>query len=198
MTVAIAANAVYLSLAIAAYSRYPADFSPWNNNWLSDLGNRDLNPSGAVFYRLGCSLGGTLMIALFVSLAPWRRSGTRRQRRLVWWAQFFGAAAGVALVMTAVYPEDMFDTHQTWSRILFSAFAGLLFVSVFAFRRAGERNAPITSTAAVGYLIIAAWLVFPAAHWIEWIAVADLLFFVGLLGARTTRLCRSTRHTHAR
>jgi hypothetical protein len=54
---------------------------------------------------------------------------------------------------------------------------------------------PITSTAAVGYLIIAAWLLFPAAHWIEWIAVADLLLFVGLLGARTTRPCRTSRQT---
>jgi hypothetical protein len=37
---------VYLLFAFLAYMRYPASFSPQNNNWLSDLGNRDLNPQG--------------------------------------------------------------------------------------------------------------------------------------------------------
>jgi hypothetical protein len=73
-----------------------------------------------------------------------------------------------------------------WSRIMFFALAGLLFVSVFAFRRVGERNALIASTAAIGYLIIAAWLIFPRRTGSNGIAVGDLLFCVGLLGARTT------------
>ncbi len=44
------AAVVYLLFAVLAYSRYPANFSPQNNNWLSDLGNRNLNPQGADFY----------------------------------------------------------------------------------------------------------------------------------------------------
>lgn len=185
-----AATTVYLSLALAAYLAYPAAFSPWNNNWLSDLGNRDLNPDGAIFYRAGCSLSGSLMIALFLSLMPWHDNAARREHRLVAWAQVFGVFAGLAMVMTAVYPEDLFDTHQFWSRVLFSAFAGLLFVSTLAFRRPGHSNAPITFTAAIGYAVIALWLLFSGAHWLEWIAVADLLLFSCLLGARTTKLWR--------
>lgn len=57
-----------------------------NNNWLSDLGDRSLNPDGAVFYRLGCAFAGVLMAALFLSLTPWRLEAKRRQRRLVGWS----------------------------------------------------------------------------------------------------------------
>lgn len=192
VVLAAMATTVYLSLAVAAYLAYPTTFSPWNNNWLSDLGNRELNPEGAIFYRLGCSVSGSLMIALFLSLAPWQVNAGRRERRLVVWAQAFGMFAGLAMVMTAVYPEDLFDTHQFWSRVLFSAFAGLLFVSTLAFRRPGRSNAPITFTAAVGYVVIALWLLFSDAHWLEWIAVADLLMFACLLGARTTTLSRES------
>ncbi len=189
VVLAVTAAAIYLALAVAAYVNYPEAFSPWNNNWLSDLGNRDLNPDGAAFYRIGCALNGVLMIVMFVTVTPWQIDASRRQRALVGWSQVFGVVAAVALIMTAVYPEDMFDAHQLWSRILVSAFAGLLFVSFLVFRQPETSNAPIAVAAVVGYGATVLWLLFGDAHWIEWIVVADVLLVVCMIGMRTTRLC---------
>jgi hypothetical membrane protein len=191
---AAAAAGVYLLGAAVAYRSFPHEFSPWNNNWLSDLGNRVLNPAGAWAYRLGCFLAGGLMIALYVSLTAWHRTAPRRQKVLVAASQLLGGTAAIALVMTAAYPEDMFRPHQFWSQILFSAFAGLMFVSAFTFRSPGQPKAPIILTAFVGYLAITASLLVPTAHWLEWAAVADVLIFTCLLGARTSTLCRGRRH----
>lgn len=188
VVLALTATALYLALAVAAYLKYPAAFSPWNNNWLSDLGNRDLNPDGAALYRIGCTLNGVLMIVMFVTVAPWHIDANRRQRVLVGWSQVFGVVAAVALIMTAVYPEDMFDAHQMWSRVLVSAFAGLLFVTFLAFRQPETSNAPIAVAAVVGYTATVLWLLFGSAHWIEWIVVADVLLVVCMIGMRTTRL----------
>lgn len=189
VVLAVTATATYLVLAFVSYLNYPGVFSPWNNNWLSDLGSRDLNPQGAAFYRIGCALNGMVMIAMFVTVTPWRIHAGRRQRALVGWAQLFGVSAAVALIMTAVYPLDMFVAHQLWSRVLVSAFAGLLFVSFFAFRRADRSNVPIAVAAVVGYVTTVLWLLFGSAHWIEWILVADVLLLVCLVGMRTTGLC---------
>lgn len=193
VVLALTATATYLALALVSYVNYPGVFSPWNNNWLSDLGSRELNPQGAAFYRVGCALNGVLMIAMFLAVTPWRLQAGRRQRVLVGWAQLFGISAAVALIMTAVYPLDLFATHQLWSRILVSAFSGLLFVSFFAFRSAGRSNVPIAVAAVVGYASAVTWLLFGSAHWIEWILVADVLLLVCLVGVRTTRLCQERR-----
>ncbi len=58
------------------------------------------------------------------------------------------------LIMTAAYPEDVLDAHQLWSRILFSAFAGVMSVSAFAFRRE-EPSRLIIAAAALGHLTTA-------------------------------------------
>ena len=51
----IAAVVVYLIFALVAFLKYPGAYGPLTN-WLSDLGNPLDNPSGAIFYRLGCVL----------------------------------------------------------------------------------------------------------------------------------------------
>src|SRR6202795_5011061 len=80
---AAAGVAVYLLFAVLAYSRYPATFSPMNNNWLSDLGNRNLNPDGADFYVWGCTLAGIFLAGFFASLFVWRSTGSKIQNWLL-------------------------------------------------------------------------------------------------------------------
>ena len=40
--------AIYIIMTILALAKYPEPFSP-ASNWLSDLGNRTVNPVGAIF-----------------------------------------------------------------------------------------------------------------------------------------------------
>lgn len=189
------AVAIYLAFATAAFLEYPTTFSPLNNNWLSDLGDRIANPHGAIYYRVGCAVAGALVATFFAGLGPWHTAATRRQRRLAAWTQVFGVAAGIAFVLTAIYPIDDFEVHQLWSRVMFGAFAGALFVSAMAFARPGQPNRALTVVAIAGWVTIGVWLAFGDQHWIEWIAVALLLAWVLLLVQVTARHAVRTGNT---
>jgi len=54
----------YLVFAILAFIRYPLPYSPIRN-WLSDLGNVDLNPHGAIYYNIGI-ISTALLVSVFV------------------------------------------------------------------------------------------------------------------------------------
>lgn len=174
--------AAYLFFAVLAYSRYPGDFSPVNNNWLSDLGNRNLNPDGADFYALGCILAGTFVGAFFVSLVMWRASGSRIQNALLLGVQVAGFIAALSVVMSAVYSEDQFTAHQFWSRFINGGFAVAMFMAPFALHRASRSSAILIAVAAAGYLSIVARFIFDAAHWLEWPSLALTLVFVCWVG----------------
>lgn len=176
------AAVVYLFFAYLAYTRFPASFSPQNNNWLSDLGNRDLNPDGANFYVWGCVSAGIIMAAFFLSLTSWRRTGSTIQNRLLILVQMAGGVAAVSLVMSAIYTEDQFTQHQFWSRLIYAGFAVMLFAAPFAFRRHGRRSIALIAVAATGYCSILASLIFAEAHWLEWPSVGLVLLFVCHVG----------------
>ena len=50
---------------------YPTPYNPLFA-WLSNLGNIYLNPSGAIFFNLGCILSGIIMIPFFAGLYEWK------------------------------------------------------------------------------------------------------------------------------
>ncbi len=179
---AAGAVAMYLIFAVLAYSRYPADFSPVNNNWLSDLGNRNLNPDGADFYVWGCITAGVILGGFFLTLTRWRTTGSRIQNWLLLAVQVAGGMAAVSLVMSAVYTEDHFETHQFWSRLISGGFALALFMAPFAFRRAGHSSAILIAVAATGYASIVASFIFGDARWLEWPSIALILVFVCWVG----------------
>jgi hypothetical protein len=181
---------VYLIFAVLAYSRYRGDFSPINNNWLSDLGNRNLNPEGADYYVWGCILAGTFLGCFFVSLFTWRATGSRIQNWLLLAVQVTGLIAAASLVMSAIYTEDQFAAHQFWSRLISGGFAVALFMSPFAFHRSRRGAAVLNAIAVAGYASIVASFIFDSAHWIEWPSIALILMFVswvGLMGVSWSR-----------
>lgn len=187
---AVAGVAVYLAFAVLAYSRYPGDFSPINNNWLSDLGNRNLNPAGADYYVWGCVLAGIFLVGFFVSLFTWRATGSKIQNWLLLAVQVTGLIAAASLVMSAVYTEDQFAAHQFWSRLISGGFAVALFISPFAFHRPGRNSSVLIAIAIAGYASIVARFVFDSAHWIEWPSIGLILVFVswiGLMGVNWSR-----------
>jgi hypothetical protein len=163
---------------------------PVNNNWLSDLGNRNLNPDGADFYVWGCILAGIFLGGFFVSLFTWRTTGTTIQNWLLLGVQVTGLIAAASLVMSAVYTEDQFTAHQFWSRLISGGFAVALFVSPFAFHRSGRNSVVLIAIGVAGYASIVARFVFDSAHWIEWPSIGLILVYViwvGLMGVNWNR-----------
>jgi hypothetical membrane protein len=189
---AASAAFTYLAFSLLAYSRYPAAFGPWNNNWLSDLGNRVLNPDGATFYVIGCTVSGALLLGFFATLVVWRSSGSRLRNWLLVLTQLAGAVAASSLIMSAVYTEDLFNEHQFWSRLIYAGFALVFFLSPFALHRRGYGEWQLIMVAIVGYAAIVASLIFADAHWLEWPAVAAILVYVCLVGTmRESRIARA-------
>lgn len=180
-----AASLFYLLFTLLAWLAYPTAYGPFNNNWLSDLGNRDVNPNGAEFYVIGCIATGILVAASFVGLQAWRLSGARVQNYLLIVVQAAGLLGALATVMTAFYTIDQFAAHQFWSRMISGAFAVALFVSPFALRRRGATLWPLIAVSVLGYLSIVARLVFPDAHWLEWPSIGLLLVYMWVIAVMT-------------
>src|SRR5579872_3274780 len=166
------AVAWYLLFTALSWIAYPGAYGPWNNNWLSDLGNRQLNPSGAGLYAVGCVGTGILVAGFYLGLASWRRSGSRVQRGLLLFVQVAGLIGALSIVMSAVFSIDQFAAHQFWSRMISGSTAVALFVSPFALWRAGRPARLLAAVCAGGYLSVVARLIFASAHWLEWPSIA--------------------------
>lgn len=121
---ALIATVIYLLFTAASLSLYPQAFSPINN-WLSDLGNPNLNPDGAFYYDLGGILTSAVLFVFFASMFTWRPVD-KKARILLLAAQISGVALACAFLLTAVFPLGVNDSMH-------SAFSILLFISVGCF-----------------------------------------------------------------
>jgi hypothetical membrane protein len=173
----------YFGLSVASYLHYPGGFNP-RDNWLSDLGNAALNPSGALLYRIGSVLTGLLIADLFIGLrAAWHGiSGKAKSFFLI--SQVFGVISAVALVMTGVFSEGQHASHSLWSGVLFISFGTAVLFSGWAFLRypGGSRKFSYFTFA----LTAVDWVmgIFNKTHFLEWLLVALMLIYVGTLSWR--------------
>jgi hypothetical protein len=123
-----------LIFAIVSYLLYPKSYSPIAN-WLSDLGNPLDNPSGAIFYRLGCVLAAIALIVFYVELRKLNNSN-RRMFILLLIAQITGIFSSVALIMTGIFPLGAnTSVHSLWSIMLYIGLAFFEFFSALVFIR---------------------------------------------------------------
>jgi hypothetical membrane protein len=180
----------YLAFALLAFSRYPLPFSPLRN-WLSDLGNADLNPSGSLFYNIGIVTTGILVLPFFLGLSQWKTGNNRRQNLMLFITQGFGILGALAMVMSGLYPINLFAIHSFFSACLY-----ILLGTAFAFSVAALRYHPTcprwllilgASTALVAML----FGFFHTITVLEWVTVALFLCYLGVLGAETNTVFKN-------
>jgi hypothetical membrane protein len=127
----IAAAVVYLIFALVAFLRYPGAYGPLTN-WLSDLGNPLDNPSGAIFYRLGCVLSGAALVLFYLKLGTWN-TGSKKTRVLLTVAQCTGVFSAVCLIITGIFPlGTSTEIHSLWSMMLYVSLGFFLTFSATA------------------------------------------------------------------
>jgi hypothetical protein len=189
----LAAVALYVVPGLISRAFYPAAFGP-AGNWLSDLGNNLMNPRGALFYRLAGVLGGTALLAFFVTLndpAEPRLPAVRFDLLLV---RICGAVAAACFIMTGVFSVDMMPMHSWFSMGNFIAFGTAVALTGSATLSGAEFPRWF---AAACFLITAVDVVsgvFGETRWLEWVVVAMLLFYVvvlTVLGLRRSRIAPS-------
>jgi hypothetical membrane protein len=179
----ILAIVAYIALAIASYAYYPAPFNP-RDNWLSDLGNSALNPSGAFLYRFDGVLVGVLLALFFVGLRPLARGQEKRVKIFLALAEAFGFIAGVALAMTGVFSEGQHASHWLWSAVLFVCVGTAVFFSGFAVLRHPGFSRRLSYLAFALTVIDWAMAAFHGTRFLEWVLVTLLLCSVGALSYR--------------
>jgi hypothetical membrane protein len=181
----------YLALALLAFAHYPLPYSPVRN-WLSDLGNANLNPQGALFYKIGIVATAVVLVPFFLGLSQWKLGNNRRQHLMLLLTQGLGILGALAMAMSGLYPINFLAFHRFFSNSLY-----ILLGTAFAFSVAALRYHP---TCPRWLLIVGASttlvdLLYGALHTVyvlEWITTALLLCYLGLLGAETQRLSSGT------
>ena len=106
----LAALIIYSIFTFTAVALYPAPYNPLYD-WLSNLGNVNFNPAGAVFFNSGCILTGIILVPFFAGLYRWYEP-VRWKKILLLAGQVIGIFAGVALIMVGVFPETQIASHM--------------------------------------------------------------------------------------
>lgn len=186
---------LYLVLAVGAWALYPADFGP-RGNWLSDLGNRDLNPGGAPFYRLAGILGG-LGLAGFFLLLDGRSWGRRRAVAVpAVLARACGTVAAACFLMTGVFSEDMMPWHGWFSIANFAAFGTAIGLTAVAGACGAALPRWLTALCFAAWGFDTASAVLGETRWLEWVVVGLLIAFVtglSIAGVRSARRAAEQR-----
>jgi hypothetical protein len=196
---AVSAVVIYVAFAVVAYLHYPGAYGPLRN-WLSDLGNPMDNPSGAVFYRLGCGLTAVFLLAFYSGLSQWN-TGDKKMRVLLTIAQAAGIFSALSLIMTAIFPlGTQTDMHRFWSMMLFVSLGFFLIFSATsllrhpAFARWVAYYGLLTSAFNFvnGAILMA---VFGDVYVGEWISVGMFMIYVIML-AYNSRAIHTPAHSN--
>ena len=181
----------YLTFALLAFAQYPLPYSPMSN-WLSDLGNADLNPHGALFYNIGIVATGIVLLLFFLGLSRWKMENNRRQNLMLRLTQGFGILGALALVMSGLYPINFSALHSFFSICLY-----ILLGTAFGFSVAALWYYPtyprwILIMGALTALVDILSGVFHTVYVLEWVTVSLFLCYPVLLGIETNRLISET------
>lgn len=174
---------------LAAYLRFPGRFSP-SHNWLSELGNPNQNPDGAIFYNLGIILTGLFVLLFFLGLSRWKIKNHKAQNRLVLLTQVFGALGSVALILSAVFPINHSQVHQVLSIGLY-----ILLGTAFAFSATALRYHPSVPKWVLAVGLFTAFVdilsgIFMEVTILECLTVTLFLFYLMLLNLFTKKISR--------
>jgi hypothetical membrane protein len=187
---AILTGIAYLFFSTLAYIQFPPPFSP-SDYWLSDLGSQTLNPLGAWFYNTGVIITASFMLVWFLGLSQWRISGPSAQKWLLSVAQIAGLAGELALIMSAIYPINMYQQHSFWSHAHFMMLAMGIGFSVASLRYHPRFPRPLlylgTAAAVSPFFVLA----FDSLYILEWVAVSLFLAYVLAVGFSTRNALRA-------
>lgn len=185
----------YLTFALLAFAQYPLPYSPMSN-WLSDLGNADLNPHGAFFYNIGIVVTGVLLLLFFLGLSQWKMENNRIQNLMLRLTQGFGILGALALVMSGLYPINFSALHSFFSISLYILLGTAFFFSVAALRYYPTCPKWLLILGALAALVDILSGVFHSVYVLEWVTVSLFLCYPVLLGVETNRLVSEKMDRH--
>jgi hypothetical membrane protein len=183
----ILASAGYLVFTFLAYIRYPLPYSPMSN-WLSDLGDPVLNPHGAIFYNIGIISTALLLMLFFLGLSAWKIEDNRVQILMLRLTQAFGIFGSFCMMMSAIYPINLYKIHSFWSTSLYILLSTSFIFSAAMLRYYQRVPRWLLVLAVSPALMVILTSIFQTVYVLEWITVLLFLSYVTLLGIETKRV----------
>jgi hypothetical membrane protein len=162
-------------------------YSPMKN-WLSDLGSVEFNPDGAIFYNIGIISTALFLIVFFVGLSVWKIEDNKAQIIMLRLTQAFGILGSFCMLMSAIYPINIYAIHSFWSTSLYVLLSTAFIFSAAALRyhQWVPRWLLILGISTAMMVILTSF--FPTVYVLEWITVLFFLGYVTLLGIETIRV----------
>ena len=96
-------------LMLISFILFPGTFCIYEKT-ASTLGNVNVNPNGAIFFRLGNILSGILTIPFFLGFFKWYNE-EKWTRILLTITIVLGCAMGVAMIMVGVFSQEYRPYH---------------------------------------------------------------------------------------
>jgi len=113
----ISAIIIFWGFTLISMIFFPGKFNP-TENWMSNLGNSNFNPKGAIFFNIGCIITGIALFPFYLGFFELRIGGSRN-KRLTILTQITGFFSAFSIIMIGVFPEDNFEIHAFWAAVLF-------------------------------------------------------------------------------
>lgn len=168
---------IFWSFAFISMSFYPGTYNPFVN-WMSNLGNSELNPDGAIYFNVGIIIAGIALFPFFLGLYEWYIGG-KRNKRLTILTQLSGIYCAFAMIMCGVFPEDYFLIHIFWSISLFivSVFT-FIFPSWALYKYKFTRSVAIFGFSAAAVNMVLWMFILPI---MEWLTILLSFLFIGVI-----------------
>ena len=118
---------IYTFFSWLSFLSFPYSFSP-TDNFLSQLGNFDLNPSGAIFYFLAIILSGFIGAAFYWGLYSFYKETTHDTMLKI--ILICGMFNSIAIILSGVFSETInYDIHFLASFSIFLSFFPILLLT---------------------------------------------------------------------
>ena len=188
----------YVTFTSAALFNYPLAYSP-TTHWLSDLGNRGLNPSGALFYNAGILLTALWLVLFFLRFSTILIVNNKIQNGMIRTTQVFGILGSLSMALSAFYPISSPAVHSFWSAALYINLGTAFAFSVAALRYFASVPKWLLAVGVLAALTdMLTSIFFPTVFIFEWITVSLFLAYVALLGVEVDRLGKGKRFLDVR
>lgn len=190
----ILAIVFFCMFTFASAVRYPGPFSPMDN-WLSDLGTASMNPSGNMYFNIGCILTGISILLMMAGLGVWRVGN--KQKKLLAVGQACGAISAFTLMLIGVFDEGT-PYHIVLSvtffllQFLFIALANVSLWGHPAYYRWIGYHAVVV--AFIDIVFVYTFIAYEHVPIWEWLTVFSALLWVALLAYNTLKLEAKTAY----
>jgi hypothetical membrane protein len=175
---------LFCIFTLASAVRYPTSFTPMDN-WLSDLGAPAKNPTGDVYFNVGCILTGSAMLLVMWGLGVWN-GGT-----LLTAGRACGVISAFALMLIGIFVEGT-GTHSILALTFFLFLFFFLVLTNLALRKDPAYNKLwgyyVILAVILDVIFIYTFFAYEQAPVWEWLVVFSALLWVVMLSYDTFRL----------